>query len=440
MQQTIALALKDLKLLLRDKLGAFFIIGFPILMGLFFGLVMGGQQSGGGGKMKVALVDLDQSPQSAKFRESLSAIDGVELEAAEEAPAKESVRLGKRTAMVVVPKGYGETAGLLWMEQPEIGVGVDPSRTAEAAMLEGMIMQATATLIGDRFQEPLQILPSIQAARQSLLDETASNPAIQLLAGGFFDQLEGMVKSADQLQKSESPGEGGAANPGFEMNFARIGRIDVTREVDPKSIQGQLSRRRSAWDISFPQAMLWGVLGSVAGFSLSIARERSQGTLLRLRSAPLSKLQILLGKALACFMTCVFVILFMTVLGLLLGMRPESFVKLAAAGLVTSFCFVGIMMTLSVLGKTEESVGGIGWAANMVMAMLGGAMIPVMFMPGFLQKLSVISPIRWAILLIEGAIWRGFSWSEMGLAIAILLGIGATGLLIGTAILAKRQD
>ena len=36
MNQVLVMAIKDLRLLFRDKLGAFFIIGFPILMGIFF--------------------------------------------------------------------------------------------------------------------------------------------------------------------------------------------------------------------------------------------------------------------------------------------------------------------------------------------------------------------------------------------------------------------
>ena len=32
MSQILAMALKDLKLLARDRVGAFFIVGFPILM------------------------------------------------------------------------------------------------------------------------------------------------------------------------------------------------------------------------------------------------------------------------------------------------------------------------------------------------------------------------------------------------------------------------
>ena len=185
--------------------------------------------------------------------------------------------------------------------------------------------------------------------------------------------------------------------------------------------------------------MLWGILGCVAGFSISIAKEHSQGTMVRLQVSPLSKMQILMGKALACFLASILVMTVMVILGLILKMQPASFPKLIVAGLATALCFVGIMMTVSVLGKTEQSVAGAGWAINMVMAMLGGCMIPVMFMPEFFQKFSVVSPIRWAILAIEGAIWREFSWTEMIWPCAILLGIGCVGFTVGTAILHRRQ-
>ncbi len=223
------------------------------------------------------------------------------------------------------------------------------------------------------------------------------------------------------------------------MRFADIQLLDVTRELDPNSIQAQVKKLRSRWDISFPQAMVWGVLGCVAGFSLSIARERTQGTLLRLRVAPLSQLNLLSGKAVACFLASLGVIALLNGFGYLLGMRPVSFPKLLVAGVATSFCFVGIMMTLSTVGKSEESVSGIGWASNMVMAMLGGCMVPAMFMPAFMQKLSVISPVYWSIRALEGAIWREFSWNELILPLFVLSAVGVGGLIMGTAILTRRQ-
>lgn len=225
---------------------------------------------------------------------------------------------------------------------------------------------------------------------------------------------------------------------GGNFQFADIQSLDISREIDPNSQAGQLQKLRSRWDISFPQAMMWGVLGCVAGFSISVARERTLGTMVRLEVAPLSRFQILAGKALACFIAVIGVIGMLTLLGIGLGMRPANFMALAVAAISIACCFVGIMMTLAVLGKTEQSVSGIGWAANMVMAMLGGAMIPVMFMPAFLQSASVVSPITWSILAIEGAIWRQYTMAEMVFPCLILIGIGATGFVIGTQVLSRK--
>jgi ABC-2 type transport system permease protein len=162
------------------------------------------------------------------------------------------------------------------------------------------------------------------------------------------------------------------------------------------------------------------------------------GTMVRLQASPLTRFQVLSGKALACFITVMCVIAMMIGLGVALGMDPVSYPKLILAALCVAFCFVGIMMTMAVLGKTEQSVNGTGWAINMVMAMIGGGMIPVMFMPAFMQKLSVLSPVKWSILGIEGAIWRDFSYGEMAFPCGVLLAIGVVGMLLGSQIMKRR--
>lgn len=436
----LTLALKDIRILLRDRMGAFFIIGFPILMGLFFGLVMGGPRSGSGGKLKVALVNGDDSPVAAKFIDELRRNENLLLEDDDLDGARESVRLGQRTAMIVIPAGFGQSAGLLWETQPEIGVGVDPSRTAEAAMLEGFLMQASGAMIGERLRDPVQFLPAVQSARSRLTAENAANPVLRSLGESFFDSVEAMIRSADQLQRSDNGQADGETGGSPGIQFANIRRIDVTDRGEPGSIRSQMRLIRSRWDISFPQAMLWGVLSTVAGFAISLARERTQGTLVRLLASPLQRYEVVVGKALACFLTAMAVMASLAALGTFLGMRPESWSRLAVAATAVAFCFTGIMMAYSALGRTEQSVSGIGLAANMVMAMIGGAMIPVMFMPGFLQSLSVISPVRWSILAVEGAIWRGFSWMEMAGPLAVLVAVGSVGLAVGAAIQTLQRD
>jgi ABC-2 type transport system permease protein len=90
---------------------------------------------------------------------------------------------------------------------------------------------------------------------------------------------------------------------------------------------------------------------------------------------------------------------------------------------------------LSVLGKTEESVGSAGWGIMMILSMFGGGMVPMIAMPKWMLSLSVFSPIRWAILALEGAIWRGFSPQEMLQPCLVLLGVGLVTFYAGTRVL-----
>ena len=437
------MAMKDLRLLSRDKMGAFFIFGFPILMGLFFGVMMGKQSGGGGTKMKIAIVDNDQTEISRQFIQSLMDNDSVEVETDAIESAKESVRKGNRVALLVVEKGFGESAGVFWGEPPTIKIGVDPSRSAESAMLQGFVMEAIGQLVSARFQDSSTMTDFIAQSKEDFEANSSMTETNRMLMTAFLGSFETMVDNIDALQQqtpatNEEEGDSTSdTNDGFQ--FANIESMDISKAVDTNSLSGQVKKINSKWDISFPQAMMWGVLGCCAGFAISIAKEQSNGTMTRLQVAPISKLEILGGKALACFLATTCVIVMLTILGVWLGMKPLSYPKLILSASCVAFCFVGIMMTMSVLGKTEQSVSGAGWAINMIMAMIGGCMIPVMFMPAFMQKFAVLSPIRWGILSIEGAIWRDFSYAELLMPCSVLIGVGVLGICVGTVILSKRS-
>lgn len=437
--QVIQLALKDLKLLLRDRTAAFFILAFPVLMGLFFGMMMGGTSGSERGKIKLAVVDEDESELSRRFVSALERNENLSVSAAKLDTAREQVRKAESTGMLVIPQGFSQSAGIFWEPQPELQLGVDPARAAEGAMLEGFTMQAMSELIQYRIERPADFLPSLAKAREALANDTQVDLVTRQLGATLFRAIEqfiGGLPAGEKAKAGEAPSNAVAA-PSIQL--AQIRKIDVTSKAQTLSVGGETINLRSQWDISFPQAMLWGVLGCAAGFAISIARERGGGTLQRLLASPLSLRQILLGKALACLLASILVIGMLTLLGWLLGMRPESYPKLAVAGVCTAICFSGIMMIVSNLGRSEQSVSGVGWGINLMMAMLGGCMIPVMFMPAFIQQASVISPVRWAILAIEGSVWRSFSWGEMLPACAVLIGIGAFGFAAGIWLLSRAS-
>jgi ABC-2 type transport system permease protein len=148
--------------------------------------------------------------------------------------------------------------------------------------------------------------------------------------------------------------------------------------------------------------------------------------------SPLSRTHLLAGKALACFAGIFVVEAGLFVLGrLAFQVRPASWGLLALAGLATAVAFVGIMMLTASLGKTEQAASGAGWAILMPMSMVGGGMVPLFAMPDWMVTVSNVSPVKWAILALEGAIWRGFSLQEMLLPCAILAAVGVVCFVAG---------
>lgn len=415
MRTIVIMAVKDLVLMTRDLLGLFFIVAFPILMGLFFGSMYSGIGQRDSSGMSIAVVDNDRSETSKNFVAALDAAEGTSVLPLTREQATNQVRRGDLVGMIVIPEGFGETAGRPWRSSPLIELGLDPSRQAEGAMLNGLVMQSYGQVIMERWEPLLAPLKLILQA-----SERAS-------------QTVGATTGTKTAQ-SDSP----SASADFQL--VRIQTIDVTHEPEPGSREALVAKVRSKWDISFPQAMLWGVLACAATIAVSVVRERKQGTLLRLTAAPITRVQIVLGKALACFLAVLLVISMMTALGICLGMRPRSPELLILASLCIATAFVGISMLMSVIGRTEEAVGGAAWGANTIMAMFGGSMIPLAFMPSVMRPLSQASPVKWSILALEGAIWRGFTLAEMFLPCAILVAIGAVCLMLGAVRLSKMND
>lgn len=425
MPALLTLAGKDLLLLLRDKTAVFTSLGFPILYSVFFGAIFGGMSGGRPAALDIAVVDEDRSEASQRFAQRLRDTDEFKVR---DATADESVglvRRGKCVGAITLAAGFGAKHDHPFRDGlPQVRVGMDPSRKAEAGLITGLLARHLFESIADRFRDRSALRGMIADTLGWVrtgdgVDSTWRGPLELLLPtlDTFVATMPGVdAKDGDAARSAESSE---SWDPIAEM----IQMSEIRRQgVGPKT----------AYDISFPQGVIWGLLGCVGTFTVSLVVERTRGTLTRLRASPVSAGAILAGKGLACFISSV------VVAGLMLGaamavfgVRPHSYVLLFCAIACTSLCFVGVMMFLSVLGKTEQSAGGIAWGIMSVMAMIGGAMVPLMFLPSWMRFISNISPVKWAIYAMEGAIWRGLGPAEMVTPCAILVGIGVASFLAG---------
>jgi ABC-2 type transport system permease protein len=426
MNAILTLAVKDLRIVSRDYFGLFWMFGFPLMYGLFFGAIFSGSGSGGTAAISVAVVDEDKTDGSKAFLERLRASPALRMQELDKQDAHDRVLSGKLVAYVLLKKGFGDTVGFMGGTDTLVEVGIDPSRKAEKEMLRGVLMEASFAGMQDLIDQPDKLNSQMTTMRKQIDDakDLAEGQKKNILK--FYGDLEEFLRGIKVEDKN-------AKGPKVSRGFQGM-QIDI-KEVTPENREP-----RSAFEITFPSAVLWGIMGCVTGFAISLVTERIQGTLQRLRVAPLSRAQVLAGKGLACFLACTSIaVVLLGIATLILGVRVQDPLQLTMAIVSTAVCFVGIMMLVSTLGKTEPAVAGAGWGILMPLAMLGGGMVPLFAMPAWMLNAASISPVKWSILALEGAIWRGYSLTDMLLPCGLLLGIGALCYSIGVANLA-RQD
>ncbi|MEL7472123.1 MAG: ABC transporter permease [Planctomycetota bacterium] len=370
----LSLARKDLLLLWRDRVGFFFVFGFPLLIAIFFGLVFSGPGSGPGARLPIVVVDRDGSEASGALLHSLGASDSLSVEVMETPEAARArVRSGARVASIEIEPGFGSVdlprRVVSRDAAPGVVIAIDPARQAEAGLLRGVV----------------------------------TREAFAALA---------------------PPGDASLASNPVPVRLERAAAAD-----------------RNAFLVTFPQGLVWGVMACAAGFGVSLVAERRGGTLARIRSGPTPAWAVLAGKATACFVGNVALAVVLLVVGAIAFglLSSASLVALVLAVLSVALGFVGLMMLLAVCGKTESAAGGVGWAVLLVLAMVGGAMAPRFLMPAWLDVVGGLSPVRWAIEAYEGAIWRGWTLSQMVWPCAKLIVMGAATFTLGARLMTRRD-
>lgn len=419
MKKVVFLAFKDLRVLVSDKGNIFWVFGFPVLFALFFGAVYSGigrEPSG----MKVAVVDEDNSDYSASYISKLESYEALSVVRLSREEAIERIRTGKISVAVFINKGFGENLGAMFGGgENKLEIACDPSRKMESGYLQGLLAKAQFEALSGQFTDTESFHSQIDKWRDDIsgISDTEQNA----LYSRFFDSLENLIDDVNNTDFKAGLGDG----------FMNIAEVKIEREN-----KGPVT----SFQITFPQAMIWGILGCTATFAISIVKERTDGTFARLRIGPIGRAHILAGKGFACFITCIFIMCVQYVAAKLIFKMPIGNVfLLVLAGLCTVLCFVGLMMFVCTIGRTEQSVGGAGWAMLMIMAMLGGGMVPLIFMPSWLRPFSHISPVKWSIFALEGGVWRNLSFVQIIKPCLILLAIGLVFFSLGVVML-RRQD
>ena len=355
MRPALAIAAKDLRLLSRDRGALFWAACFPVLFALLFGTVLRGTLDQQTTRMKVAIVDEDETAASAPLLEALAHAELLEVHRTSLDVAQREVQRGDATAFVRVRPSFAS-----------VDIGIDPTRRAEGAALFGAVTQAA--------HAPSGAAPPCSSAPRDCL-------------------------------------------------------------VTMIAITGHDAAPRTGFELMFPAAIMWGLIGCAGSFAVAMVAERTSGTYVRLRLAPIGMGSIMAGKALACFVACVVdSVTLIAIARVAFAVRIDGLGSMMMVVVGIACCFAGLTMLLGVLGRSAHATSGAGWATLLVMAMLGGGMVPLMALPRWMQTLSYASPVRWGVIALEGATWRGMTTVELLKPCGVLLGIGLSCFLLSTRV------
>lgn len=177
-----------------------------------------------------------------------------------------------------------------------------------------------------------------------------------------------------------------------------------------------------------PAWALFGMFFIVIPLSNSVIRDRRLGVFKRLLSFPVSRGHLLAGKIIPFFLINLIQFALMFLLGIfilpsLTGLHLPMDFNGWGLVLVTAICALtstsyGLM--ISSLCKTSEQASAFGSLSVVILAVLGGIMVPSFVMPAFMQKLSGVSPLYWGLQSYLDLLVRKLSLESLILNLAVL--------------------
>lgn len=435
MKKFPAIVVKDVRLLLRDPVGLAIVFAMPAVLLVVFTLIQDGAfRKVSRFSASLCVVDEDDGDLAREIVDGLAEVEGLTLvpspsgEPLDRAEALVLLDNGKAQACLVLPEGLSsraERCALDWAGPDDVAepnsaadleLYVDPGlpslyRDILTLSLERLALQAELNLALNAWSSTLAGLMAGGLALEPMGEPTpepvaVSPPALQ--TGSFLRVPE--PASAEALVA------GGANRKG----------VDAYRDLLPDMVQQNV-----------PGYTLFAMLFIVIPVSNALLRERQEGTLLRLQTMPVHPLFLVAGRLTTFLLVSVAQFLTMLAAGCwLLPLLGGTAFHLSAAWpplivltLCAGFMAVGLALAVASTARSADQAGVIGSTSAVILGALGGVFVPVQIMPPAMRHLSRLTPVNWAMTAYQDLFLRGSGLVHIWGRMALLLAIGALGVL-----------
>ena len=199
-------------------------------------------------------------------------------------------------------------------------------------------------------------------------------------------------------------------------------------------------------DLKSRDYMVPGVLGMVvltlilSLTTVALVAEREKGTLERLTMAPISPLELMLGK------TGPYLGVGMVIGGLTLLVAKGwfgipvrgSILFLYGAIVLFAISTIGVGLFMSALARTQQQAILTNVFVIMPSMLMSGFVAPIRNMPLVVQKLTYLIPLRYFLEIARGVCLKGLTPAEVLPQVLALAGLTVAALVAGAAMLRRR--
>lgn len=397
MMKAIDIAIKDLRIRLRDRNTLVVMLLLPVGMTALIGFAFGGDS--GISSVEFLLVASEEgdllTDAAAGF---LSQHELFEVEHATEEEARRTVAAGDKSAAVIVPADLLET--VFEGTPAEIRVLKDPASDIKAGIVQSMVEQfvsymSAGSALGRGVYETMNSDEPLTDSEQ-----------LALWAWMFTWMRDAWTEPPVALKASDTDTEDFDIHAYFAPGLAVL-------------------------------FLLFTMLGSAK----TIHEERESGTYERLMTAPLSRASVIAGKMMGSYVLAATQILILIALGSLLfgirwGSHPGATIVMA---LVTAAGATSLAMVIAAAARTGSQTDNVGTAFILIMSLLGGSMWPIEQAPAALQRFGRFTFNYWA----HGG-FKKLVFDDVGLAgisqeIVIIGAMSAVAFGVAVLLLSRRR-
>lgn len=399
--------IKDYRILTRDRMGLILMFVMPIVLAIVIASVQNSTfELVNKNKIPILLLNKDSSEPARELETALSKVGMFDIKKAHniqnEADLESRINTKDALVAIVIPGNYSE--GVL----------------AKAKKVTGEALKNIVIQDEDSIQRSADTTTPVKLYYHPVLQQSFRKSIDGMLQSALqFIQSKYIVKNVYYAVNEENIPD--ALEEQIVTNQTPIAEIPVSKGNN-RQIPNATQHNIPAWTV-FAMFFIVISLGS------SVVREKLNGSIIRLRTLPthfglaivskqITYILVTLLQAAVIFSIgmCLFPQMGLPALNL-----PSDKGALFLVTFICGLCAASFAICVGVLSNTQEQANGFGAVAVVLLAAVGGLLVPSFVMPASFQLIMRLSPLHWGLEAYYGLFLEGANLKDIWMNIIPLL-------------------